>query len=141
MLSAYSAPAAEGPHVIRTLVHHQVTSVEKPFNAPWYVLSDQGNRILYALADATTLRLYMMNFDGSDAREIDSYPENHWPTSMDMTVDGSVVVTGSWTEPASSTATARRSARSSPSRRDCSTASPSPATADTSSSSKPATGT
>ncbi|HZS06074.1 MAG TPA: Ig-like domain-containing protein [Blastocatellia bacterium] len=87
--------------VLRTLVHHQITSFAGNFNtgtgqAP--VLSANGNRAVYAMAPGTEdpanpNRIFVINADGTGVQQVDSYTTLCFCGSqVDISADGSKVI-------------------------------------------------
>src|SRR5437660_994434 len=87
-------PGAEAgkPHVIRTIVHHQITSGDRGISPLVPLVSDNGNRIVFGLsgaADGRPPRLAAVDFDGGNLAVLD---EGTAIAEQDTTANGSRVV-------------------------------------------------
>jgi dipeptidyl aminopeptidase/acylaminoacyl peptidase len=86
------------PQILRTLVHHQITSFQQDLALSAPVLSGNGNRIAFTDGPGTGSadkpnRIYAINADGTDQKEIDSYTSRCFCGSyVDISDDGSKVV-------------------------------------------------
>ena len=101
-LIAVATPGQAKPalSIVRTIVYHQLTSL--PDNGPdgrtSTMLSGNGAVIAYTYAPASTKasnpnRIFVMNFDGTGARQIDSYTSLCYCGSIvDISDDGTKVV-------------------------------------------------
>lgn len=95
-LLAVSAPDGTPPglSIVRTMAFHQLTSL--PDNGPDLrsstALSGNGKVIAYTYNGSPNL-IYVMNFDGTGQRQVDSYAGQCFcPAIVDISDDGSVVV-------------------------------------------------
>jgi uncharacterized protein (TIGR03437 family) len=101
VLIAVLAPGANLPtsSIVRTMVYHQLTSLPDtgPDGRSSTVLSGNGAVIAYTYAPASTRadnpnRIYVMNFDGTGSRQVDSYQTQCFCGSIvDISDDGSKV--------------------------------------------------
>ena len=82
--------------VIRTLVYHQVTpTVYFNINASPPILSDDGNKILFAYYTYDPTRIthvMVINHDGTQATEVMNYPDSYYDLQMDISANGGTVV-------------------------------------------------
>jgi hypothetical protein len=85
------------PAITRTLAYHEITDLTTPFSDN-PVLSASGNRAAFTIAPGTgdparPNRIFVVNADGSDLREVDAYTTLCFCGSdLDISADGSRVV-------------------------------------------------
>jgi hypothetical protein len=84
--------------VLRTLVYHEITAanthVDTNGGAP-PILSASGNRAAFGLLSYDPTRvahIYLINADGTGQQEVDSYPFSNGVNALDISADGSKVI-------------------------------------------------
>ncbi|MBI1761408.1 MAG: choice-of-anchor D domain-containing protein [Acidobacteria bacterium] len=87
--NAPDSPQVAGT-ILRTLVYHELTTTQRGVVREYPLISGDGNSILY-LTIGDPARVYVTSFDGTNTREIASFPDR--PEKTDISYDGASVLT------------------------------------------------
>ena len=91
--SISATPQVNGT-ILRTLTYHEITADHYNLGSSRPILSGSGNRAVFThyTYDPRVTHILTVNADGSQAREVHSFPDSYYYLRMDISDDGSKVL-------------------------------------------------